>query len=132
MELEQIYYIGELIAAVAVISSLLFVGVQMRQNTTALRAQSHHAFTQAINQPNLVVAQSQELAELFGAGLMDRGSLDDVRRGRLDNLLLSYFHALDTLHYQTRISASDPELMEAELGGLRTFVSFPGVREWWL
>ena len=118
MELEQIYYVGELIGVVVVAASLLFVGVQMRQNTTALRAQSHHAFTQAINQPNLAIAQSRDLAELFGNGLMDRGSLDDVQRGRLDNLLLAYLHALDTLHYQTRIGASDPELLEARVPNL--------------
>lgn len=38
MELQDFYFIAEIIAAFAVVGSLIFVGVQMRQNTGALRA----------------------------------------------------------------------------------------------
>ncbi len=38
MDLQNIYYIGELIAAFAVVASLIFLGIQMRQNTGALKA----------------------------------------------------------------------------------------------
>jgi hypothetical protein len=38
MDLQSIYYLAELIAAVAVVGSLIFLGVQMRQNTGALKA----------------------------------------------------------------------------------------------
>ena len=36
--LQDIYFIAEIVGVVAVVGSLLFVGVQMRQNTSALRA----------------------------------------------------------------------------------------------
>ena len=38
MDLQNIYYIGELVAAIAVVGSLIFLGFQMRQNTGALKA----------------------------------------------------------------------------------------------
>jgi hypothetical protein len=38
MELQDIYFVAEIVGVVAIIGSLLFVGAQMRQNTNALRA----------------------------------------------------------------------------------------------
>jgi hypothetical protein len=41
--LEQIYYIGELIAVIAVIASLLYAGKQMKQNTEAMQVNAASA-----------------------------------------------------------------------------------------
>ncbi len=43
MTLENIYYIGQTIAVVALVGSLLFVGFQIRQNTKHARAQIQSA-----------------------------------------------------------------------------------------
>ena len=40
MTLEQFAYLGEIIAAIAVIASLVYIGSELRQNTEALQAQS--------------------------------------------------------------------------------------------
>ena len=42
MTLEQYAYLAEIIAAVAVIASLIYIGNELRQNTEALQAQSRH------------------------------------------------------------------------------------------
>ena len=39
MTLEQYAYLGEIIAAIAVIASLVYIGTELRQNTAALQAQ---------------------------------------------------------------------------------------------
>lgn len=38
MELQQLYYIGELVGVTALVASLIFVGLQMRQNAKGLQA----------------------------------------------------------------------------------------------
>ena len=40
MDLEVIYYIGQTVAVVAIIFSLIFVGVQIKQNTEQTRVQN--------------------------------------------------------------------------------------------
>jgi hypothetical protein len=40
MSLEQYSYLAQIIGAVAVVASLIFVGVQVRQNTKAVLAQT--------------------------------------------------------------------------------------------
>ena len=42
MTLEQFAYLAEIIAAVAVIASLIYIGNELRQNTKALQAQSRY------------------------------------------------------------------------------------------
>ena len=43
MSLEQASFLAQIISAVAVFASLLFVGLQVRQNTNAVRAASSQA-----------------------------------------------------------------------------------------
>jgi hypothetical protein len=99
MDLEQLYYLGELVGVVAIIGSLLFVGLQMQQNTLATRAASHHATTDNLNQVNLAIAQNPELAKVWSIGLDDRKSLNDQERWQLDMVLLCYMHISDTMFY---------------------------------
>ncbi len=42
MTLEQFAYLGEIIAAIAVIAFLVYIGSELRQNTEALQAQSRY------------------------------------------------------------------------------------------
>lgn len=42
MSLEQFAYLGEIVAALAVIASLVYIGNELRQNTEALQAQSRY------------------------------------------------------------------------------------------
>ena len=131
MDLEQLYYLGELVGVVAIIGSLLFVGVQMRQSTLATRAASHHAITDTMVQANLAVAQNSELAGIWSSGMKDRGSLNEQQRWQLDMQLLCYFHIFDTMFYQARVGAGDEGLLQSEAEGLAFLLSQPGVREWW-
>jgi hypothetical protein len=45
MTIEDFSNIAQALAAVATVLSLLFAGVQIRQNTRATRAASHNAFS---------------------------------------------------------------------------------------
>jgi hypothetical protein len=43
MSFEQISYLAQIVASVGVIVSLIFVGVQIRQNTAALQRNEHNS-----------------------------------------------------------------------------------------
>jgi hypothetical protein len=131
MELEQLYYLGELVGVVAIIGSLMFVGVQMRQSTHATRAASHHAITDTMNQANLAIAHNPEFAQIWVSGLEDRGSLNESQMAQFDMQLLSYFHIFDTMFYQARVGAGDVSLLKSEEGGIAFLSSQRGVQEWW-
>lgn len=66
MDLEAIYYIGQTIAVIAIILSLIFVGVQVRQNTE----QSKAAAAEAAHRSFLdwYYSQTPETAAIFTKG----------------------------------------------------------------
>ena len=131
MTLGELGSVGEFIAAIATLATLVYLALQIRQNTLATRAASHHAITDVMNKTNHLVIGDAEVARIWVAGRADRSALDDEELERFDNLLLSYFHVFETLHYQARVGAGDNELLLAEEKSFAHLLSLPGVSEWW-
>ena len=83
MSLETIYYVGQTIAVVAIIASLVFVGLQIRQNTRAQLLSTDMASNDGNREVMLEFLREAETAKLIMAGL--RGELQDpVDRYRFD------------------------------------------------
>lgn len=131
MTLETVYYISQIVAVVGIFASLIFVGVQIRQNTAATRATLHQSFTGAMNHLNATMAQSPDSSRIWLAGFKDRTVLTETERWQFDMLCLSYFYVFDTMHYQCRAGAGDTKLLKAEENGLRVLISNPSIRAWW-
>ncbi len=122
---------GEFVGAIGVVATLAYLAVQIRQNTRATRAASHHAVTDSLNQGNIAMAQNAELAQIWASGTVDRGALTESERQRLDMLLLAYFHVFDSLYYAANIGTGERNLLRAEEPGFVYLLRLPGVREWW-
>ena len=69
MTLEQYYYIGELIAAVALIISLVYVGLQLRLSAQATRATAAQSYAGTTNAFLGLLSQSPLLAEISIRGI---------------------------------------------------------------
>lgn len=63
MDLETIYYIGQTVAVVAIILSLIFVGVQVRQNTAQAKADAAEAAHRSFL--DWYYSQTPEMAAVF-------------------------------------------------------------------
>lgn len=50
MTLEEVYYVSQIAAAIAIFASLIFVGMQIRQNSEQMKAQTREAHYGAMNQ----------------------------------------------------------------------------------
>jgi hypothetical protein len=127
MTIQELGSLGELIAAVATVVTLIYLALQIRQNTHATRATSFHAVSDARNQVNLVVMQSAEVARIWLAGCANRSDLSPEDRLRFDFGLLSYFHVIETMHYQASV-AGEKGLLVAEERTLQDLLSTPLIR----
>jgi hypothetical protein len=65
MELEQLYYLGEMIGVVVVAGSLIFVGQQMRQNARALSVSATAASVANWQHTVLELASSDHIAPAY-------------------------------------------------------------------
>jgi hypothetical protein len=131
MTIQDLGSLGELVAAGATLATLIYLALQIRQNTNATRANSFHSISDSMNQVNLSVTQSAELARIWLAGCAERSALSPEERHRFDLTLLSYFHVFETMQYQARVGTGDRDLVIAEERSLKDLLSMPGIREWW-
>ena len=131
MNLVDISQISQTLGSAAVVASLIFVGFQIRQNTKATRAESHHAVSEALNQVNLLWARNGDAARIWLSGTNDRRSLTPQDQWRFDSMMRAYLHVCETMHTQAALGAGDSGIVVAEANGIKTVFSSAGVREWW-
>ena len=130
--LAEISQISQAIGSAAVVASLIFVGLQIRQNTKATRAASHHAVSEALNRINLMWARNGEMSRIWLSGQQDRNGLTPEDRWRFDSTLRAYLHVCETMYTQADLGAGDQGIVCAEEAGIRSVFSSVAVREWWV
>lgn len=86
MTIEQLGSIGEFVAAIAVLLSLIYVGFQIRQNTAELRqAAFRDVFQSYSNNRRLIFAEADLADLLINAKEKSVSELSEVDRLRLDS-----------------------------------------------
>ena len=71
-----------LLANLGVLGGLVFVGLEIRQNTRQLRADASYSITESVNQLNEGIYGDPSLADLVRRGEQDLAALDPVERSR--------------------------------------------------
>ena len=87
MSLEQWSSLAQIVASVGVIVSLVFVGLQIRQNTGALQRNEHNSTMAQWTVIRMAIARNRDIAELMTAGLNGERTLDAADQLRLENML---------------------------------------------
>ncbi len=131
MTLEEINSIGQTVAVVATFASLVFVGLQIRQNTRATRAASHNAVSDSLNEINRMFAENADLTKIWLVGMADRQALTEEERWRFDSTARAYMHVCETMFIQAGLGAGDKSVLHAEEEGIRQAFASPGMRAWW-
>ena len=130
MTLSELSDLAQIIGAVAIIVSILYLAVQIRQNTQALRLSVHHALSDSHAHYNLLLAQDSNLAKVFRAGAADLAALSVDDRDRFDRLLWHVFIQIEDAYYHFREGALPSPLSERLSKVLPAWLDQPGLRSW--
>jgi hypothetical protein len=131
MSLSDLASLGSFVSGAAIVASLIFLGLQMRQNTRAVVAsasQAHVAEMQAILHP---IVLEKDVARFWYFGMADLSALDDVDRARFVLICAGLFRFFDAarLQWESRLLSADhwhaTEIM------VRDIIGNPGVRMAW-
>jgi hypothetical protein len=99
MSLEHLSYLAQVVGSVGVILSLVFVGLQVRQNTAALQRNEHNSTMAQWTVIRMAIAENRDIAELMTAGLHGESAMDAADQLRLEQLLAEHvwaaFHIWD-------------------------------------
>ena len=87
MSFEQLSDLAQIIASLGVIVSLIFVALQIKQNTGALQRNEHNSTMAQWTVIRMAIAKNRDLAELMTAGLHGERPLDAADQLRLEHML---------------------------------------------
>jgi hypothetical protein len=90
MSLNDLANLGQVIGAIAVVISLIYVALQIRQNTNAVRSATAQAVHEHFANWYQLVAADAELAQLAASGLRDYSSLSEQERVRFISAFMAF------------------------------------------
>jgi hypothetical protein len=118
MSLEQWSYVAQILGTVGVVLSLIFVGLQIRQNTGALQRNEHNSTMAQWTVIRQAIATNRDIAELMTAGLRGETPLDNADRFRLEHMLNEYAWASFHIWDRTQRGVFPPGTFELSCGDL--------------
>ena len=118
MPLEQWSYLAQIVASLGVVLSLVFVGLQIRQNTAALTRNEHNSTMEQWSVIRMAIAQHRDIAELVTTGLDGESTLDAADRMRLEQFLQEYAWASFHIWDRTQRGVFPPGTFEQTAGPL--------------
>ena len=107
MNWEAIGAIGEIAGAIAVVVTLVYFAMQLRQYATGLRSATFHTTMQEFNQIN-VAQLDPTLADLFDRGTNDPGSLTSTENYQFVWIVRVYVNIWENM-YQQYLQGACPE-----------------------
>jgi hypothetical protein len=118
MSFEQLSYLAQIVASVAVIMSLIFVALQIKQNTGALQRNEHNSTMAQWTVIRMAIAANRDIAELMTAGLHGERALDAADQLRLEQMLQEYAWAAFHIWDRTQRGVFPKGTFEATAGPL--------------
>jgi len=123
--------IGELIAAIATIATLIYLALQIRGSAASTRAEARRAMDTDLNEAIRRIAGDPELAQLFKLGLGKPDALDPEQAFRFRLFMSQFFTQQDTAWQEVRLGTMTAQELSGSIDRSRPFLESPGGRVWW-
>lgn len=132
MTLEDVYYIGQTVAAFAIVGSLIFVGIQSRQASNASELATLQLVQDRFDGFRRLIVADKELVDLYDRGMRDPVQLeeDELVRFRLmmfiamEGAQASFLVHQNSAAARVQFEAMDKLFVQA--------IGTPGGRAWWV
>jgi len=112
--------------------SLVFVGLQIKQNTRALQRTEHNSTMEQWTVIRQAIAQNRDIAELMTAGLQGERTLDSADQLRLEQMLAEQAWAAFHIWDRTQRGIFPNGTFEATGGALlAALLRTSGGAAWW-
>ena len=123
--------LGEMIGGLAIIVSLVYVGLQIKQNTKTTQVATSQAFTDLHGVIVMPVVCDKEFRDIYWRGLSGLSNLQGNELAAFSAWTVHTFRTWESFYYQWQASAFDDHLWSGFQIQLRDLVGYPGIRETW-
>ena len=110
MNWEAVGAMAELAGAIGVILSLIYLALQIRQNTRSLQGSTFQSMHDSAVQRLLAVADNDNLADRYLKGMQDPSSLHGREQLHFDQFLQAMLRGFENYYYQYRKGLLEEDL----------------------
>lgn len=131
MTLEQASFLSQIVSAVAVIASMIFVGIQLRTATRAVRASTSQAHSALYHALVVTIVDNGEFAGIWRRALVDFDSCSLDERVRFVAQASALFRYYESSRVQWLRRQLDPEHWFTIERQVMSLIAQPGIQSWW-
>ena len=128
MDWEAAGAIGEIVGAVAVVISVLYLAFQIRQNTQTVQGATIQGITETAQREN---RWSSDLAGVFLKAVESPDSLSSLEAFQMGEWLTASMMARQNEYLQYQRGLLDQDMWDASIGVVRSIMSIDFSRKWW-
>ena len=131
MNLEQAYYLSQLVGSIVVVASLIYLAVEVRQNTRIAKLNSSHINTQVYTQFLDLISSNSELADIFRRGVNDIAGLTPVEQTRFSSLMGIAFRNMFQQFQEYDMGLISDDDWDTWNKALTEIITYPGIQAVW-
>jgi hypothetical protein len=129
--LDQIANIAEISAAALVIVSLVYVAIQIKQNTKATQISTSQAFIDTHGKVIMQISGDKEFRDIYWRGLKGLSNLHGSEAAAFAAWTVHTFRVWESFYYQWQEGVFDDHLWAGWRIQLCDLFGYPGIREIW-
>ena len=119
--------IAEVVGALAVAASLLYLAVQVRQNTRQSRLSAQQVMVSELGSALQAQAQNRQLASIVSQGLQDLDRLDPVDRVQFLSHISHILRLYEAVYFHRLERTLDERVWKGFEAAIADVISYPGM-----
>ncbi len=131
MNWEAVGAVGEILGALGVIVSLVYLATQIRTQNRESRAAAVNEWTNQWNQFLVSFAEHPNLSEVWIKGIYDFSALNPTEVVQFSSHLGRIFRVGENIYDQYKQGLFDPKTWRGVERTLADVARFPGAKAWW-
>jgi len=131
---EAIGAVGEVVGAVAVVATLLYVSRQLHEQSRALSTTVRDSVFHQLQEWNYTMISERPLCDLFQRGAVseDWSEFDSADQARLVHIFYSFFKVFENIFLHASDGSVPVEVWEQNCSAFFAYAEQPGCRRYWV
>ena len=120
-----------IIASAGVIFSVVFLAIEIKKNTQAVRSNFYNSFADSNRDFLAQLITDPVLGKLFEKGTRSWNNLSEDDKRTSNYLYIQMFRIWENLYYQNKMGVLEPWLWSSNKNTILSYFHLTGIQEWW-
>lgn len=120
-----------LLTSIGVIISVIFLAIEIKKNTQAVRSNFYDSFANSIREFLNQLIMDRDLGKLFEKGTKSWNNLNEEDKRTSNFLYIQMFRIWENLYYQNKMKVLEPWLWVSNKNTIISYFYLEGIQEWW-